>query len=358
MFVSKVLVIALGFTVINSFMTLLIDTAINSIYSAGPSAQYDFGSYVWLAAVVGIISGALGGAALVSINEYVFRKKSFGFALRTTALFYTLVFLIVNILNSVISTIVNLENPGLKDFVSVASTLLINPFTLVIFGMWGIISLFTLFLLQVNDKFGPGVLWKFLKGRYYQPTEEERIFLFVDIRSSTSIAERIGHKNYFHLLSDLFADITDTILHHEGEIYQYVGDEIIISWQLQKGIRNRNFLECFLQIERKLMELGPAYVNRYGVAPEVKAGIHYGSVMAGEIGVIKRDIVYSGDVLNTTARIQEQCNHYQVNLLASEETLKLIDTSDYTIESKGIIELRGKEQNVNLLSVSNRVSSL
>ena len=44
-------------------------------------------------------------------------------------------------------------------------------------------------LLLVNDKYGPGVFRDFLLGRYFQPKREERIFMFLDIKSSTTIAE-------------------------------------------------------------------------------------------------------------------------------------------------------------------------
>jgi len=41
---------------------------------------------------------------------------------------------------------------------------------------------------------------------YYQPKKEERIYMFMDMRSSTSIAENIGNEMYFNLLNDLLSD--------------------------------------------------------------------------------------------------------------------------------------------------------
>ena len=174
----------------------------------------------------------------------------------------------------------------------------------------------------------------------------------LDMRSSTSIAEKIGIEKYFNLLNDLFSDITDTILNNEGEIYQYVGDEIVISWSIKKGIRNANCLRCFTQIQEKLTVLRPIYEKKYKLIPEFKAGLHYGLVMAGEIGVIKKDIIYSGDVLNTTARIQEQCNQYSVDILISKETFDLLsDTDRYKLVPLGSIELRGKERKIDLNTI-------
>ena len=349
--IRKVLVITIGFIFVNTFIALLIDSTLSSNYSLGHSKNYSFSSYILLSVLLGLMAGGLGGVGLVVVNNYVFRKKSFGYGLASTAIFFVLVFGIINTINAIVITMLTLDNPSISEIISVSSGFILNPLTLIIFLLWAVVTVFSLFLLQVNDKFGPGVLWKFIRGQYHKPREEERIFMFADMRSSTSIAEKIGHKQYFNLLSDLFADITNTILNFEGEIYQYVGDEIVISWPLKKGIKEANCLRCFLQIEQKLLDLGPKYEVNYGVRPELKAGIHHGKVTAGEIGVIKRDIVYTGDVLNTTARIQEQCNNFNVNLLISENTLTLLEVTDLEIEAMGEFDLRGKESLVSLYTV-------
>ena len=350
--INKVLVITLGFTLINVFTSSLINSAIGSSYSLGLAPKYSLFNYLGISVLTGLVSGFLGGISLVSINSYYLRKKSFGYSMGITALFYTLVFVVVNVISTVVTAFLTVDNPGFSDVLQVGKEISLDPLILLAYTMWSAISIFTLFLLQVNDKFGPGVLWKFIRGQYFQPKEEDRIFMFADMRSSTTIAEKIGHKRYFNLLSDLFADITNTILNHEGEIYQYVGDEIVVSWILKKGVRKANCLKCFLQIEKKLIELAPKYKAKYGVSPEMKAGVHHGSVMAGEIGIIKKDIIYSGDVLNTAARIQEQCNHFKVNLLISDATLDLLNKDDFKVEQLGSFELRGREKVVKLNTVA------
>ena len=75
-------------------------------------------------------------------------------------------------------------------------------------------------------------------------------------------------------------------------------------------------------------------------------------VTAGEIGSIKKDIVYSGDVLNTASRIQEQCNQYNVNFLLSKITFDLIpNRKSYDSHTLGEISLRGKNEIINLISL-------
>ena len=100
----------------------------------------------------------------------------------------------------------------------------------------------TLIMLMVNDKYGPGVFVDFLLGKYFKPRREERIFMFLDLRSSTTIAERLGEEKYFSFIKDVFKDATPSILDSRGEIYQYVGDEIVISWKMENGQKNANFI--------------------------------------------------------------------------------------------------------------------
>lgn len=92
------------------------------------------------------------------------------------------------------------------------------------------------------------------------------------------------------------------------------------------------------------------YLKKYGIIPEFKAGIHFGDVTAGEIGIIKRDITFSGDVLNTASRIQGMCNQFNVGILISSELINKIK-HQFKVEEIGSIELRGKEQNVAISTV-------
>lgn len=180
--------------------------------------------------------------------------------------------------------------------------------------------------------------------------------MFLDLRNSTAIAEKLGEQKYFNFIRQVYKDITPAILNSQGEIYQYVGDEVVISWPPKTGIRNSNIIKCFFEIQESLKVRGPYYDKEYdGIRPEFKAGLHYGNVMAGEVGVLKREIAYSGDVLNTTARIQAKCNELGVNLLISKplvEFMNPIKSEEHPTEI-GDIALRGKQQRVKLYTLGN-----
>ncbi|MGI9542185.1 MAG: adenylate/guanylate cyclase domain-containing protein [Cyclobacteriaceae bacterium] len=210
----------------------------------------------------------------------------------------------------------------------------------------------SLFYAQVSENLGQGVLSNFFTGKYHNPMEEERIFMFLDMKSSTSIAERLGHVRYFEMLRTYYADLSGPVIEYSGEIYQYVGDEMIISWRLKNGLENLNCLRCFYAMKEALLAREESYLKDFGVLPEFKAALHCGKVTTGEIGVIKTDIIFTGDVLNTTARLQGLCNSFHVDLLISDNLLSQLQLgSEFRIKSLGVSELRGRDEKVGLSTV-------
>ena len=180
-------------------------------------------------------------------------------------------------------------------------------------------------------------------------SEVERIFMFLDITSSTSIAENLGHIKYFELLNDFFNDLAKPIESHKGEIYQYVGDEVVVSWTFEDGIKEANCLHCFFDILDTIDDLSYKYLEKYEMVPTFKAGMHYGKVSTGTIGTIKKEIIYTGDVLNTTSRIEGLCNKHNVILLLSKDLMnRLPNENQFKFVEIGEISLRGKASFVTL----------
>lgn len=210
----------------------------------------------------------------------------------------------------------------------------------------------SLFYNEVSDNLGQGVLTNFFTGKYHTPKEEERIFMFLDMKASTTIAERLGHVTYFEMLREYYADLSEPIINYQGEIYQYVGDEVVVSWTLQNGLHHHNCLRCFFAMKAALQKHHHKYSERFGLLPEFKAGFHAGKVTTGEIGTLKKEIIFTGDVLNTTARIQALCNTYNVNLLVSDHLIAQLppDTS-FNIKTLGETELRGRDEHIKLVTV-------
>ena len=324
-------------------------------YYPSTGNYYDFGSSIFLTTLSTFIMGCLLGIFEVFILSKMFDKKSFG-----KKIFYKTIIYLSSICFFLVSLTIITSSYRLNVSIfneEVIQTMLLFFFN---FAFWSIILYMaviiglTLFISEISDNIGQGVLLNFFIGKYHTPLVEERIFMFLDMKSSTTIAERLGHVKYYQLLNEYYADLTKAILETSGEIYQYVGDEVIVTWKVKTGLKNANCLQCFFQSKYIFDENSESYLKKYNVIPEFKAGFHMGSITTGEIGVIKKEIIFTGDVLNTTARIQGKCNEYNVDVLLSEALKnQLTEINNYTFKEIGSCELRGKNEAVKLYTIFN-----
>ena len=208
------------------------------------------------------------------------------------------------------------------------------------------------FLIQMNSLLGKGVLMNYFTGKYHRPKIEERFFMFLDLESSTTIAETIGAVKYHEFMNSYFFDINEPIIESKGEIYQYVGDEVVISWTKTNGIKKLNCIICYFKIKDAIESLQKKYIKEFGLIPGFKAGVHFGEVVIGEVGDSRKEIVFHGDVMNTASRIQGQAKALNKQLLISEDALKCLNLdSEFIAEKMGKFKLKGKELETEIYSV-------
>lgn len=315
--------------------------------------NYDLETNIITNVISTLFAGLLGGTLLVFVLKDKFKKKPLGISILIYVVSIMTVILAISIIiHSIYYWVSQGRSYFQADFLfNLKNYLGTNTFWLNMIT-WTLISTFTIIILQVNDKYGQGVFFNMLMGKYHQPKNEKRVFMFMDMRSSTKIAEELGHLNYFNLLNELIEQITEPIINYEGEIYQYVGDEVVITWLLDNGIAKENCLKCFFAIQDKIRRNADYFKGKYAYVPHFKAGIHCGDVTTGEIGTYKKEIVFTGDTVNTTSRIQAKCNELGEQLLVSDSVVKWIDKSpDYNFREMATMELRGKSQPVKIYAV-------
>jgi adenylate cyclase len=209
------------------------------------------------------------------------------------------------------------------------------------------------FVGQVNGLLGRGVLVGLILGRYHRPREEVRIFLLIDLRESTQIAERLGNLRYHAFLSRFISDVTAGVVRYRGEVHRYVGDEVILTWTADEGLRDAGCVRAVFAISDTLEAARTAYEADFGVGPSFWAGIHMGPVVTGEIGTVKHEIAFLGDTLNTASRIEQASKELQRQVLASAAVISALDLpDDIGSESLGRIELRGVEDSVELFALT------
>lgn len=208
---------------------------------------------------------------------------------------------------------------------------------------WLAIFLFTILFIEVNEKYSPGVFFDILSGKYLMPRVENRIVMFIDLNDSTHIAEQLGNRKYFRFIRDFIYFISTALLENDGQIYQYVGDEVVVSWEVKDAQKNRRCIKALLDCKKILLRNKTYFKRSYGVVPEFRAGIHAGEVTIGEIGVIKKDLAMSGDIMNTAARLRSASSDLEQHFIASKEFVTTCDLNDGFALPLGKVDLKGKE---------------
>ena len=302
----------------------------------------------------GIFIGIILGLVDLFLARSSIRKRSFGFLVFVKGLIYMGSILVIV---SAVHFISGITADKLSAKQELSKLLLFYQerflLSLLIYAL--VISFLVSFIKQVNQKFGPGILIPLVLGKYFKPKKEERIFMFLDLRSSTTHAEKIGHVLYSEMIQDCFYDLATVVEDHAAEIYQYVGDEAVLTWKMKTGLKNQNCLNLYFAFDNQLRSRNQHYAEKYGIQPEFKAGVNSGEIVVAEVGEIKKEIAYHGDVLNTAARIQSKCNEYGKNLLLSEALKNLLPPNDeITFTFIGSEELRGKTEKVNIYSAERK----
>ena len=315
--------------------------------------QVEFSLYniLLLITIVSIIAGIIFGSIQFVYQKYFKRKISFRSLLLIAICIHVFVMFLLYLLTYVILRISGLDfNLLFVDFIS-------SPLLLVNFLYTILINIIIIITVHINKLLGKGNLSKLLRGKFHNPKEELRVFMFLDLTSSTSIAEKLGHLKYSSFIQDCFYDL-HIVEQYKAEIYQYVGDEVVLTWKVKEGETLDHCLHSYFAYATYLKKRSDYYTSSYGIIPLFRAGMHIGLITAVEVGQLKREIAYHGDTINTAARIQEQCRVFNASLLISDAVLNDIQKPDiFKFDVIGKELLRGKKKETGIYSVCENTKS-
>lgn len=220
---------------------------------------------------------------------------------------------------------------------------------------WMITFGLTLLVIEINQKYSPGLFFPIIFGSYVTPRIERRIVMFLDLKDSTPIAEKLGTTAYFLFIRDFIFFVSSSILEYDGNIYQYVGDEVVTSW-ISSPASARKCMKALADARTGLHRKRGYFLKRYGIIPSFRVGLHAGEVTVGEIGIVKKDLAMSGDTMNTAARIRTACNELGKDVLASQAFVTLLPAGQHLLnESMGVMELKGKATGLELFALRNQI---
>lgn len=286
------------------------------------------------------------GVINIIVNRYINKRVSFKKLMAISLVLQLMVAFLLSIVIFYLFHRLQIQNipSSVTQFISMP------VITMAIF--YAFITNFTITLFnQINRMLGKGNLVKIASGQYYKPIEDRRILMFLDLRGSTTIAEKLGHHKYSQLIQDCFYDLA-IVDSYQANVYKYVGDEAILEWKSIAGKKSMNCLKSFFVFQDKINSRSEYYNKSYGLVPQFKAGMHIGNVIIAEIGEIKREIALNGDTMNTAARIEGECNRLNADFLISDDLLSFLELESWvTPVLKGEIQLKGKEKTTKIYAI-------
>ena len=206
--------------------------------------------------------------------------------------------------------------------------------------------------MAITNLVGRRALLNFITGRYHAPVEENRFVLFVDIAGSTGLAERLGGIGIHRFLDRTFRLLTAAVVDTRGEVLNYVGDEVIVTWPERAGAVDGRPLRCFMAMREALSRASSQFEREFGAAPRIRGSLHFGPVIVGEIGDIKRAIVFNGDVMNTAARLEELSRNVEGGFLASRAAMARFNSAPpFAVRDLGQLPIRGRADGIDVVGL-------
>ncbi len=312
--------------------------------------EYMDSGYAYLEILLqGILFGIMFGLINLITDNTRIGRKSFGAIIIIKTILYTVA---VSLSQMAVYAIYHIFSLVPIELLQAMSGQLSMKFIISMSVYFMFVILLINLLLQINRKFGYGVLFHMLTGKYHKPRKEQRIFMFLDMKDSTGNAERLGHYKYSRLIQSCIHDLTDLIIRYKAHVYQYVGDEIVLTWPTSKGIKDLNCINLFYAFEQRLKDKGDYYKKNFNAIPEFKAGLSEGTITVTEVGDIKREIAYHGEVLHTAARLEKMCNNLKKSVLITQNIVSHFPAENgFDKEFMGEFQLRGKEQKEKVFGV-------
>jgi adenylate cyclase len=207
-------------------------------------------------------------------------------------------------------------------------------------------------VLGITNIIGPRAFLNFIIGRYHTPIEERRFVLFVDIAGSTGLAEALGGIAIHRLLDRTFRLLTLSVIDYRGEVLNYVGDEVIVTWPERSGAIECRPLRCFMAMRDELSRAASQLERDFGVVPRIRGSLHFGPVIVGEIGDLKRAIVFNGDVMNTASRLEELSRNVDGGFLASRVAMQRFNSPPpFAVRDLGRLAIRGRADGIDVVGI-------
>ncbi len=191
------------------------------------------------------------------------------------------------------------------------------PSLLIVLPTLFAVSVTAIMVLRIVGYMGARNLFHLMIGKYHSPVMERRIFVFLDIKGSTALVERLGPVEARALIGKFFFDISGPITDLNGEIYRYTGDGVVAVWDWGQGIANNRIVRAIDAIGDAINREANYYRSNFGQVPEFRIGVHGGPIVTSEEGDTKRAIGFYGETIHIAARLEQKAKELGVGCILS-----------------------------------------
>lgn len=183
--------------------------------------------------------------------------------------------------------------------------------------------------------------------------------LFADVVGFTSFAEQLGEETAFEMIQAVTARMQEAITVHSGTIGEFRGDGIMALFSVTEGLEDGPLRACksALQIQQMIDKAAPEMTRSYGLAPQVRIGVHCGPLVVGDVGKKgSAHVTIIGDTANVASRLEGMAQGGQV--LISGDLFALVE-GQVVVDDLGKRAMKGKslpQQIYALRDVHNHIS--
>jgi class 3 adenylate cyclase len=184
------------------------------------------------------------------------------------------------------------------------------------------------------------------KGVFPERERKEVTVLYADIRSFTSLSERMSAEDVVSMLNEFFSAMVDIIFRNDGILDKFVGDQIMAVFGIisHEKDASRNAVNAAIEMQDAMEELMKRRREQGNEYFEIGIGINTGDVIAGNVGSENRmDYTVIGETVNTAARLQQIAKGGEV--IIGEQTYQQVK-SEFDIQKKGEIKVKDEEKPV------------
>jgi adenylate cyclase len=156
--------------------------------------------------------------------------------------------------------------------------------------------------------------------------------LFIDIRGSTALSEKMSPTEFSQVINRFYAAATKVIVEEDGLVEKLAGDEVAAFWGA--GFAGPDYIKRTIDVAQKLVRVMEQQQIPVGI------GVHAGTAYFGAMGTTEglTDISAKGEEVNTSARLASKAAIGEI--IVSEQALKKTDIDSSQLEARSL-ELKG-----------------